>query len=392
MRRRWRPGRARLLPHLLAVVATAAFFVVVATARQPPAAPATLVVNPIVPPAIPLPSEAASADVTRFSFIAYGDTRGQADGVELQTNHGLVVDAMLAKVKALASTPFPVRFVLQSGDSVVNGRMAVQWNVSFAPLIEKLTRGAGLPYFSAVGNHDVTTMPVGSPGRATGLQNAMSAMAKLIPAEGSPRRLKGYPTYAIGYGNLFLLAIDSNIAADPEQAAWVKDQLEHLDRRRYRHVIAAFHHPPFSSGPHGADTVEPQTATIRMLYLPLFRAHHVRMTLTGHDHLLDHWVEHYVDSGRTYRRDDVVSGGGGAPTYTYKGEPDLRDYLAASAAQKVRIDHLAKPGPAVEDNPHHFVVVQVDGDRLSIEVVGSDTSEFKPYNGSARISLDESPS
>jgi hypothetical protein len=373
---------------LFSVVGIAAF-IAVASAQQPPDNPAIATVRPIDPPAAPLPPEAASEGVTRFSFIAYGDTRGQADGVELQINHGVVVDAMLEKVKALASTSFPVRFVLQTGDSVVNGRLANQWDVSFSPLIERLTRGAGLPYFNAVGNHDVTTMPVGSSGRATGLQNALDAMSKLIPPEGSPRRMKGYPTYAIGYGSMFVLLIDSNIAVDPEQAAWVKDQLEHLDRKRYRHVVAVFHHPPFSSGPHGADTVEPQTAALRTLYLPLFRTHHVRMTLTGHDHLLDHWVEHYEDNGTKYRRDDVVTGGGGAPTYTYKGEPDLRDYLAASEAQSVRIEHLAKPGPAVEDNPHHFVVVQVDGDRLAIEVVGTGPAEFKPYDGSARVSLDD---
>jgi hypothetical protein len=372
---------------LFPVVGFAAFIVVV-SAQQPPNAPATVAVRPIEPPPTPFPPEAASEGVKRFSFIAYGDMRGQADGVELQINHGRVVDAMLAKVKALASTQFPVRFILQTGDAVVNGRIAEHWNVSFTPLVEKLTRDAGLPYFAAVGNHDVTGMPVGSSGRATGLQNALSAMAKLIPPEGSPRRLTGYPTYAIGYGNVFAILIDSNIAGDPEQAAWVEDQLEHIDRTRYRHVIAVFHHPPFSSGPHGADTLEPPTAALRTLYLPLFRAHHVRMTLTGHDHLLDHWVEYYVDNGTTYRRDDVVSGGGGAPTYTYKGEPDLSDYLAASAAQKVRVEHLAKPGTAVADNPHHFVVVQVDGDRLSIEVVGTGPTQFKPYKGKARVTLE----
>jgi hypothetical protein len=96
-----------------------------------------------------------------------------------------------------------------------------------------------------------------------------------------------------------------------------------------------------------------------------------------------------VDKGTTYRRDDVVTGGGGAPIYTYKGEPDLRDYLAASAAQKVRVEHLAKPGPAIEDNPHHFIVVRVDGDRLSIEAVGIGPTEFKPYKGKTRVTLND---
>ena len=63
--------------------------------------------------------------------------------------------------------------------------------------------------------------------------------------------------------------------------------------------------------------------------------------------------------------------------------------LAASAAQKVRVEHLAKPGPAVADNPHHFVVVRVDGDRLSIEVVGTGRTPFKPYKGKARVTLND---
>ena len=45
-----------------------------------------------------------------------------------------------------------------------------------------------------------------------------------------------------------------------------------------------------------------------------------------------------------------------------------------------------KPGSAV-DNPHHFVVVQVDGDRLSLEVIGTGPTAYTPYNGSAKIAL-----
>lgn len=222
---------------------------------------------------------------------------------------------MVEKIRALASTPFPVRFVVQSGDAVSTGRDGTAWNVSFIPLIERITRGAGVPYFFAVGNHDVTGMPVSDPGRMIGLHNSLAAMSKLIPGEGSPRRLNGYPTYSIGYGDVFIIALDSNIASDVAQLAWVTDELEHLDRARYTTVIAVFHHPVLSSGPHGTDTIERQTRAIRNLYQPLFRRHHVRMTITGHDHLLDHWVEPYEDNGVAYRLDDLVSGGGGAPLY-----------------------------------------------------------------------------
>jgi hypothetical protein len=238
---------------------------------------------------------------------------------------------------------------------------------------------AGLPFFFAVGNHDTAARPPGDPEREHGLRNTLSAMSKLMPPDGSPRRLTGYPTYAFGYGNAFFLLIDSNIAADARQLEWVTGQLEGLNRRRYRHVFAVFHHPPFVSGQHGGDILEPASQDIRAVYLPLFHKHHVRMPITGHDHLLDHFVERYDDGGRTHRMDHIVSGGGGAPTYTYRSKPDLEPYLSGPTSLNVRIEHLLKPGPLVEDNPHHFLIVRVDGDRLSLEVVGTGPAPFIPY-------------
>jgi hypothetical protein len=344
-------------------------------------------VRPIAP-GRPLPPEAATAGVTQFSFIAYGDTRSKGplaagdvpeDGRILQREHGLVVAAMLEAVERLAATPFPVRFVVSSGDAVLYGPNGAMWNVSYVPVVERLTRKAGLPFFFAVGNHDTTARPVGDPEREHGLKNALRAMSKLMPPDGSPRRLAGYPTYSFGYGNAFFILMDSNIATDDGQLAWVTNQLDGLNRTRYPHVFAVFHHPPFDSGQHGGDILEPESAAIRSLYLPLFRRHHVRMTICGHDHLLDHFVERYEDGGRTYRMDHVVSGGGGAPTYTYRGEPDLEPYLTATTAQHTRIEHVLKPGPSVEDNPPHFLIVRVDGNRLLLEVVGAGPSLYRPY-------------
>jgi hypothetical protein len=112
------------------------------------------------------------------------------------------------------------------------------------------------------------------------------------------------------------------------------------------------------------------------------------MTITGHDHLFDHWIERYVDRGVRYRMDDIVTGGGGAPIYAYKGEPDLRAYVASGANRALSIEHLARPGTTA-DNPHHFVVIQVDGDRLSLEVIGVGPTAYKPYNGSTTIALND---
>ena len=78
-------------------------------------------VNAIKAPRNPLPSEEASANVTKFSFLVYGDTRGRRDGLEQQYEHSMVVNAMVAQIKRLERTAYPVRFVLQSGDGVANG-------------------------------------------------------------------------------------------------------------------------------------------------------------------------------------------------------------------------------------------------------------------------------
>jgi hypothetical protein len=350
-------------------------------------------VTAILPPGTPFPTELASAGVTRFSFIGYGDTRGRRDGFSLQKEHSAVVESIVRRIKAMANGPDPVRFVLQSGDAVVNGRDARQWNVSFVKLVNRITTEGGVPYFLAPGNHDVTASDdLNSAGRKEGLANYLYAMTLLIPPDRNARRLDGYPTYAFGYGNTFVLAFDSNIASDSVQYAWIKTQLEQLDRHRYENVIAIFHHPVYSSGPHGATIVELPTMYLRSEYMPLFRKHGVKLLLTGHEHVYEHWVEHWTDStGRERSMDEIVSGGGGAPLYSFQGEPDLRGYRARAGRDSVRVQHLVRPG-AQGENAYHYVVFHVDGPRIWFDVIGVDLDgKFQPYRGLTATLSDSGP-
>src|SRR5262249_22299656 len=111
-------------------------------------------IETIKPPASALPDETASRDVKRFSFIVYGDTRGRRDGSAVQYEHSLLIDSMLAQIKKRATGDYPVKFVLQSGDAVVDGRDAKKWNISFVPLINRLTTEGNVPYFLVPGNHE----------------------------------------------------------------------------------------------------------------------------------------------------------------------------------------------------------------------------------------------
>jgi 3',5'-cyclic AMP phosphodiesterase CpdA len=281
---------------------------------------------------------------------------------------------MLAQIKKLEDTEYPIKFVLQSGDAVQNGRDVKQWNVSFVPLIDRLTTEGGVPYFLVPGNHEATTTP-------EGMRNYLDAVSALNPQEGSPRRLKGYATFSFGYGNTFVIGLDANIAGDEKQYEWIKSQLEGLDRTRYVNIVVFCHQAPFSSGPHGGSKVEEPTAELRKRYMPLFNANHVRIVFSGHEHLFEHWVEHYTDSSGTHRMDLVVSGGGGAPIYAYTGEPDLKEYLKDNQASHVQLDHLVKPSVDRGMNPYHYVLVRVDGEKLDLQVISVDWGAgFAPYH------------
>jgi hypothetical protein len=136
--------------------------------------------------------------------------------------------------------------------------------------------------------------------------------------------------------------------------------------------------------------VEPQSETLRRLYMPLFRAHHVRLLLAGHDHLFDHYIERYSDSTGIHRIDHIVTGGGGGPIYRYTGEPDLRRYADGALPTKVAVEHAVRPSRQESDNPHHFVVIQVDGTHLQLRVVSTVAAPFIPY-GTDTASLDDPP-
>jgi hypothetical protein len=90
--------------------------------------------------------------------------------------------------------------------------------------------------------------------------------------------------------------------------------------------------------------------------------------------------------------DEIVSGGGGAPLYAYTGEPDLGGYTNALSAEKVSVQHLARPSSDPGGNPFHYVVVHVDGDKISLEVIAADWGRgFMPYRSNTASLNDPRP-
>jgi 3',5'-cyclic AMP phosphodiesterase CpdA len=378
----------RLCGGLLCLVITLAAPRVSAQLDAPVAAQLPIEIRPIAPPAQALPEEAATRRLKKVSFIVYGDTRGgTSDGVSVHPVHSQVMDRILEVARLRANTDRAIRFVLQTGDAVLRGSDVNMWNVSYTPVIERLTKAAGIPYFLTLGNHDVLGRRGGGP--PSGRDVSLRAMSQLYPLVGSARRLGTSASYAFGIGPLFIIAIDSNSAADPEQLAWVSAQLDGLDRKRFKTIAAFLHHPPYTSGPHGGAIIEPETMAVRSNWMPLFRKHRVRLVLAGHEHFYEHWIERYHDGSRSQRMDILVTGGGGAPIYTYRAEPDLTAYLAEGVTTRLRIEHLVKPGATIDANPNHFVILDVDGDDVRAEVVALGERPYAPFNGKTRVKLED---
>ena len=121
--------------------------------------------------------------------------------------------------------------------------------------------------------------------------------------------------------------------------------------------------------------------------MPLFRKHQVRLLLTGHEHLFEHWVERWTDAQGSWRMDQIVSGGGGAQLYGWQGEPALGAYQRADSAATLSVEHLVRPGIEPGLNPYHYLVVTIDGARVSVEVIGVEWGRgFAPYR-TARTAL-----
>src|SRR5436309_15129519 len=103
------PPQSSLLRALAAGVAAA-----VCVLDVPGAAQETIQVRPIEPPTVDLRSEAATAGVSRFSFIVYGGTRSPVDVLAPPPEHDRLADRMIATSPALASTPYPVHSIPQT--------------------------------------------------------------------------------------------------------------------------------------------------------------------------------------------------------------------------------------------------------------------------------------
>ena len=210
---------------------------------------------------------------------------------------------------AEAGQPDPFDGLILLGDNVYPDGEASRLDATvFDPYGPVLDAGAEL--LPVIGNHDE------------------GFAAEQVAAFGMPGRW-----YAQHLGDVLFIGLDSTMAEDPAQLAWLQQTLATADAPW---IVAAMHHPPFSAGVHGSDE------DTRESFVPLFEQYGVDLVLAGHDH--DYQRSVPID-GITY----VVSGAGAKVRSTGSA-----DFTAASAAVL------------------HFVELGVWPDRLEITAVSLD--------------------
>lgn len=240
-------------------------------------------------------------------FAVYGDMRGG------HRTHARIVEAILDEAPD---------FVIVTGDLVVRGTDEGGWQKFFEVTSTLMSR---VPYFPAVGNHDV-----GRSGDEERRMNEIFAMAA-----GAERPEWGH-WYSFDVAGVHVVMLDSNAYDHEAQLTWLDADLTAARKAGARAIFAATHDGPYSRGNHGGNQVA------RERYAPLLARNGVLLLFAGHDHI----YQRGEIGGLRY----IISGGGGASLYSVRCGVRGRPRCAED------------DGAALALSEHHYIAVTVQRD------------------------------
>jgi predicted MPP superfamily phosphohydrolase len=240
-------------------------------------------------------------------FAVYGDMRGG------HRTHARIVEAILDEAPD---------FVIVTGDLVLRGTDEGGWQKFFEVTSTLMSR---VPYFPAVGNHDV--------GRSGDEERRMNEIFSM--AAGAERPEWGH-WYSFDVAGIHIVMLDSNAYDHEAQLAWLDADLTAARKAGARAIFAATHDGPYSRSNHGGNPVA------RERYAPLLARHGVLLLFAGHDHI----YQRGEIGGLRY----IVTGGGGASLYPIRCGTRGRPRCAGD------------DGAALARSEHHYVAVTVQRD------------------------------
>ena len=254
--------------------------------------------------------------VSKISFYAYGDTRTNPQ------DH----DAVSAQIMKQMTSSKLHTFILSTGDMVSNGDKEESWNSEFFDQnyknLSKML--ASLPYMTSMGNHE----------------GQGELFGKFFPYEFFQND-RYY--YSFNYGIAQIIALDQFTTLKPgsEQYKWFENELK-TSTSKWK--IIMLHKPGYTAGGHKGNS------TVIKHLQPLFEKYDVKLVLAGHNH--------YYARAEVNGVSHITTGGGGAPLYS----PKMKSYIK------------------IIDKSNHFLIIDIDGDKLNLKAIRADGSLIEKYN------------
>ena len=280
-------------------------------------------------------------DITDFSFIVYGDNRGD-NNHNFQTLHRDVVCLGALNRGLMLETDYPP-FLLHTGDLVYQGGDEEQWIPHFFRPAGALV--ARMPVFPCVGNHE--TIGDSSASNFVDLFN--------LPQNATnPGHRERY--YSFDYGNCHFVVLDTFydwtqgipdadrddfFDQNSDQHAWLRSDLMQSGAT-WKFVI--MHVPAYTQTADGHGYYDGDVKAVReQLAEKVFNKaqYGVRLVFSGHNHFYERSRVSREGGGTV---NYIVTGGGGAPLHSPFGG-DENSYRVEGKAESVR----------------HYCVVRITG-------------------------------
>jgi 3',5'-cyclic AMP phosphodiesterase CpdA len=238
-------------------------------------------------------------------------------------------------------------FILTTGDNAYDNGDYSEFQSKVFQVYENLF--SRVPIYPTLGNHDYKT-------------NSGAPYLDFFDLPQNAWRSSDVERYySFDYANVHFVALDSNIPLDADDSAASDDMYDwlHADLGRTTQTwkIIAFHHAPYSTGPHGTD----ERALSRLV--PILEKYGVDLVFNGHDHIYER--SQPLHSGRTTTPDlggivYIVSGAGSAASYS------------CSSASWVAVSYCSKSYGL-------YARLNVNGNALTVEAVDENGQSKDTY-------------